>query len=73
MFDSVHREVLRRLAPATATCTRRRNVMLTATHTHARAGRVLGTPALQPDHHGFHRSTFEAIVDGIVSRRRGRP
>lgn len=64
IFDSVHREVLRRLRTRFDDLYTEANVMLTATHTHCGPGGY--------SHHllyilsGYHPKTFAAIVDGIM-------
>jgi neutral ceramidase len=68
VFDSVHREVLARLAAIYGEAYTERNVTLTATHTHCAPGGY--------SHHllyllsGYHPKTFAAIVDGIVEAAR---
>ncbi|MDQ2728628.1 MAG: neutral/alkaline ceramidase [Actinomycetota bacterium] len=68
VFDSVHREVLVRLAASYGEAYTAENVALTATHTHCGPGGY--------SHHllyllsGYHPQTFAAIVDGIVEAAR---
>ena len=68
IFDSVHREVLARLAAIYGDAYTERNVTLTATHTHCGPGGY--------SHHllytlsGYHPQTFAAIVEGIVEAAR---
>jgi neutral ceramidase len=66
MFDSVHREVLRRLAAEFGDVYTERNVMLTVTHTHCGPGGYSHHRLYNTTTHGFHPVTFGAIVDGIV-------
>lgn len=66
MFDSVHREVLRRLAEVHGELYTARNVMLTATHTHCGPGGYSHYRLYNSNTHGFRSKTFGAIVDGIV-------
>ena len=64
VFDSVHREVLRRLTASYGEAYTEQNVTLSATHTHCGPGGY--------SHHllyllsGYHPQTFAAIVEGIV-------
>lgn len=68
IFDSVHREVMARLAASYGEVYTAANVTLTATHTHCGPGGY--------SHHllyllsGYHPKTFAAIVDGIVEAAR---
>ncbi|HVS68388.1 MAG TPA: neutral/alkaline ceramidase [Mycobacteriales bacterium] len=66
MFDSVHREVLRRLAAKYADQYTDVNTMLTVTHTHCGPGGYSHHRLYNMTTHGFHPVTFQAIVDGIV-------
>jgi len=66
MFDSVHREVLRRLAVTHGPLYDASNVMLTVTHTHCGPGGYSHHRLYNMTTHGFHPATFGAIVDGIV-------
>jgi neutral ceramidase len=66
MFDSVHREVLRRLAERYGDLYTATNVMLTVTHTHCGPGGYSHHRLYNLTTHGFHPKTFGAIVDGIV-------
>ena len=66
MFDSVHREVLRRLAETYGDQYNDVNTMLTVTHTHCRPGSYSHHRLYNMTTHGFRPVTFQAIVDGIV-------
>jgi neutral ceramidase len=66
MFDSVFREVLRRLAARYGDTYTDRNVMLTVTHTHCGPGGYSHHRLYNMTTHGFHPLTFGAITDGIV-------
>jgi neutral ceramidase len=66
MFDSVHREVLRRLAESYGHTYTAENTMLTVTHTHCGPGGYSHHIVYNTTTHGFHPKTFAAIVDGIV-------
>ncbi|MGN6472589.1 MAG: neutral/alkaline non-lysosomal ceramidase N-terminal domain-containing protein, partial [Mycobacteriales bacterium] len=66
MFDSVHREVLRRLAETYGDRYTDVNTMLTVTHTHCGPGGYSHHRLYNMTTHGFHAATFGAIVDGIV-------
>jgi neutral ceramidase len=66
MFDSVHREVLRRLAASYGDTYSDVNTMLTVTHTHCGPGGYSHHKLYNTTTHGFHALTFGAIVDGIV-------
>jgi neutral ceramidase len=66
MFDSVHREVLRRLVERFGELYTDANVMLTVTHTHCGPGGYSHHHVYNTTTHGFHRKTFRAIVAGIV-------
>jgi neutral ceramidase len=66
MFDSVHREVLRRLAETYGDTYTDVNTMLTVTHTHCSPGGYSHHRLYNMTTHGFHPVTFQAIVDGIV-------
>ncbi|HVT22160.1 MAG TPA: neutral/alkaline non-lysosomal ceramidase N-terminal domain-containing protein [Mycobacteriales bacterium] len=66
MFDSVHREVLRRLAASYGESYTDNNTMLTVTHTHCGPGGYSHHRLYNMTTHGFHPLTFGAIVDGIV-------
>jgi neutral ceramidase len=66
MFDSVHREVLRRLAATYGDVYTDVNTMLTVTHTHCGPGGYSHHRLYNMTTHGFHPLTFQAIVDGIV-------
>jgi neutral ceramidase len=66
MFDSVHREVLRRLATSYGDLYTASNVMLTVTHTHCGPGGYSHHRLYNLTTRGFRPKTFDAIVDGIV-------
>jgi neutral ceramidase len=66
MFDSVFREVLRRLAEDHGDLYSASNVMLTVTHTHCGPGGYSHHRLYNMTTHGFHPKTFGAIVVGIV-------
>jgi neutral ceramidase len=66
MFDSVHREVLRRLGERFGDRYTDVNTMLTVTHTHCGPGGYSHHHLYNSTTHGFHAVTFEAIVGGIV-------
>ncbi|HWC36187.1 MAG TPA: neutral/alkaline ceramidase [Mycobacteriales bacterium] len=66
MFDSVHREVLRRLGETYGGLYADVNTMLTVTHTHCGPGGYSHHRLYNMTTHGFHPVTFQAIVDGIV-------
>jgi neutral ceramidase len=66
MFDSVHREVLRRLAVDYGGLYTASNVMLTVTHTHCGPGGYSHHRLYNLTTKGFRPKTFDAIVDGIV-------
>ena len=66
IFDSVHREVLRRLAGPYGQLYTDENLLLTATHTHCGPGGYSHHRLYNSNTHGFHPLTFGAIVDGIV-------
>jgi neutral ceramidase len=66
IFDSVHREVLRRLAERYGGLYTARNVMLAATHSHAGPGGHSHHVLYNLTTLGFHRRTFAAVTDGIV-------
>jgi neutral ceramidase len=66
VFDSIHREVLRRLAAQHGDHYTERNVMITATHTHCGPGGYSHHLLYNTTTNGFRRKTFEAIVDGIT-------
>ncbi|HVV77451.1 MAG TPA: neutral/alkaline ceramidase [Mycobacteriales bacterium] len=66
MFDSVHREVLRRLGGTYGSRYTDVNTMLTVTHTHCGPGGYSHHRLYNMTSHGFHPVTFQAIVDGIV-------
>jgi neutral ceramidase len=65
LLESVHREVLRRLATAYGELYTLENVMLTATHTHCGPGGYAEHLLYNSNTHGFRPQTFAAIVDGI--------
>jgi neutral ceramidase len=66
LLESVHREVLRRLAAAYGELYTLENVMLTATHTHCGPGGYSEHLIYNSNTHGFRPQTFAAIVDGIL-------
>ncbi|HTK67351.1 MAG TPA: neutral/alkaline non-lysosomal ceramidase N-terminal domain-containing protein [Pseudonocardia sp.] len=66
VFDSIHREVLRRLAERYGDQYTERNVMITATHTHCGPGGYSHHLLYNTTTNGFRRKTFAAIVEGIV-------
>lgn len=66
IFSSVHQEVLRRLAERYGDRYTEQNVLITGTHTHAGPGGYSHHLLYNLTTLGFHRETFEAIVDGIV-------
>lgn len=65
MLESVHREVLHRLAATYRGCYTTENVMLTVTHTHCGPGGYGDHLLYNSNTHGFRPDTFAAIVDGI--------
>lgn len=67
IFESVHQEVLRLLAERYGELYTMRNVMLTATHTHAGPGGHSHHVLYNLTTLGFHRQTFEALTEGIVA------
>lgn len=66
LLESVHREVLRRLAAIYGRLYTVDNVMLTATHTHCGPGGYSEHLLYNSNTHGFRPQTFGAIIDGIV-------
>ncbi|WP_083666344.1 neutral/alkaline ceramidase [Saccharomonospora sp. CUA-673] len=66
IFDSVRQEVLSRLAERYGDTYTERNVLLTATHTHAGPGGHSHHLLYNVTTLGFHDKTFDAMVDGIV-------
>ncbi|HET9077865.1 MAG TPA: neutral/alkaline non-lysosomal ceramidase N-terminal domain-containing protein, partial [Acidimicrobiales bacterium] len=66
IFDSVRREVLRRLQAAHGEAFTERNVLLTATHTHCGPGGYSYHRLYNSNTGGFRPLTFSAIVDGMV-------
>jgi neutral ceramidase len=66
VFDSVRREVLRRLAVAYGARYTEVNTMITCTHTHCGPGGYSHHTLYNITTGGFHPKTFAAIVDGIV-------
>jgi neutral ceramidase len=64
--QSVQQEVLRRLAARFGSRYADANVVLTATHTHSGPGGFTHDTLYNLTTFGFERSTFEAIVAGIV-------
>ncbi|MBH5333627.1 neutral/alkaline ceramidase [Streptomyces pactum] len=66
IFSSVHQAVLRRLADRYGDLYTERNVLITATHTHAGPGGHAHHFLYNTTTFGFHRATFEALADGIT-------
>lgn len=66
MFDSVHREVLRRIGVRHGSLYTDVNTMLTVTHTHCGPGGYAHHNLYNSTTHGFHEQTYAAIVDGLV-------
>ncbi|MFD1829441.1 neutral/alkaline non-lysosomal ceramidase N-terminal domain-containing protein [Streptomyces desertarenae] len=66
IFSSVHREVLGRLGERYGGLYTDRNVMITATHTHAGPGGYSHHLLYNLTTLGFHAKTFEAVVRGIT-------
>ncbi|MCP2255006.1 neutral ceramidase [Prauserella aidingensis] len=66
IFNSVRQEVLRTLSERYGNTYTERNVMLTATHTHAAPGGHSHHLLYNITTLGFHRKTFEAVTSGIV-------
>lgn len=66
IFESVHKEVLRRLAQRYGDLYTDRNVMISGTHTHSGPGGYSHHLLYNLTTLGFHRKTFDAITDGIV-------
>lgn len=66
MLESVHREVLQRLAAVYGGLYTVDNVMLTATHTHCGPGGYSEHLLYNSNTGGFRPQTFAAIADGIV-------
>ncbi|RCW43705.1 neutral ceramidase [Halopolyspora algeriensis] len=66
IFESVHREVLRRIGERHGDLYTERNVLITATHTHAGPGGHAHHLLYNMTTKGFHRATFEAVTAGIV-------
>jgi neutral ceramidase len=66
VFDSVHREVLRRLGARYGDRYTDANTMITGTHTHCGPGGYSHHTLYNITTGGFHPQTFAAIVDGIV-------
>lgn len=66
IFDSVHREVLRRLGERYGGIYDESNVMLTATHTHCGPSGHSHHLLYNLTTFGFHRKTFNAMTEGIV-------
>lgn len=65
LLESVHREVLGRLAASHGELYSFHNVMLTATHTHCGPGGYADHWLYNSNTGGFRPQTFAAIVDGI--------
>lgn len=66
VFQSMHQEVLRRLAAEFGDTYHEGNVVITATHTHAAPGGTSGHPMVDLSMLGFRPVTFEANCAGIV-------
>ncbi|QUH03330.1 neutral/alkaline ceramidase [Saccharopolyspora erythraea] len=66
IFESVHQAVLRRLGERFGDRYTEQNVLITATHTHAGPGGYSHHLLYNLTTIGFHRRTFDAVVDGIV-------
>ncbi|HEX4251596.1 MAG TPA: neutral/alkaline non-lysosomal ceramidase N-terminal domain-containing protein [Pseudonocardia sp.] len=67
IFDSIHREVLRRVGLRYGDLYTDRNTMITATHTHCGPGGYAHHRLYNLTTHGFRPRTFTAIVDGMVA------
>lgn len=65
LLESVHHEVLGRLAASYGELYTFGNVMLTATHTHCGPGGYSDHRLYNSNSDGFRHQTFNAIVDGI--------
>ncbi len=65
LLESVHHEVLGRLAATYGELYTVHNVMLTATHTHCGPGGYSDHRLYNSNTNGFRHQTFNAIVDGI--------
>ncbi|WP_279328060.1 neutral/alkaline ceramidase [Streptomyces sp. OS603R] len=70
IFESVHRAVLRRLRQAYGDLYTARNVLVTATHTHAGPGGYSHHLLYNITTFGFHKATFEAVADGLFEAAR---
>ncbi|MFH8371626.1 neutral/alkaline non-lysosomal ceramidase N-terminal domain-containing protein [Streptomyces sp. NPDC018031] len=70
IFESVHQAVLQRLADHYGDLYTERNVLITATHTHAGPGGHSHHFLYNTTTFGFHRQTFEAVTDGLVEAAR---
>jgi len=70
IFESVHQEVLRRLAARYGDLYTEQNVLITATHTHAGPGGYSHHLLYNATTFGFHRKTFEAVADGLLEAAR---
>ncbi|GAA2435407.1 neutral/alkaline non-lysosomal ceramidase N-terminal domain-containing protein [Streptomyces macrosporus] len=66
IFSSVHQAVLRALAERYGDLYTARNVMITATHTHAGPGGYSHHLLYNLTTLGFHAKTFDAVVRGVV-------
>ncbi|MGW0698482.1 neutral/alkaline ceramidase [Streptomyces sp. NPDC002867] len=66
IFQSVHQGVLARLKQRYGSLYTERNVLLSATHTHAGSGGHSHHVAYNLASLGFQKDTYQAIVDGIV-------
>lgn len=65
LLESIHHEVLGRLAATYGELYTFHNVMLTATHTHCGPGGYSDHRLYNSNTNGFRHQTFNAIVDGI--------
>jgi len=65
LLESVHHDVLERLAATYGDLYTFHNVMLTATHTHCGPGGYSDHRLYNSNTNGFRHQTFNAIVDGI--------
>lgn len=66
LFQSVHQEVLRRLADSYDGLYTEQNVLLNATHTHAACGGDSHYAAYDLATLGFQEQVFDAVVEGIT-------
>lgn len=70
IFSSVHQAVLGRLAGRYGDLYTERNVLITATHTHAGPGGYAHHFLYNTTTFGFHRTTFEAVAEGLTEAAR---